>query len=403
MLNRLKNLWTKEQRNEEAQALSDVLLGRASSEAMTKEKALNIPAVSASIEFIAGTVSGLPVKLYENQGGNVQEVTDDYRLKLLNQETGDTLDSRQMKKALITDMLLLGESYTYIKHDRNNITGLFYIEPSYVSILKGVDPIKKAVKIYINGQEYPDYEILRITRNTADGVTGQGIIDTNPLLLMACYNALNYENKSISTGTKRGFLKSAYKLDKAKMDALKSAWRKLYSNDANSSNVMVLNDGISFQEASVSSAENQLNENKKSNSELIYQLFGLSSSLFDGSKGSRDTYINSIKTGVLPVVSALENALNKFLLLEKEKGLLFFKVDSSEILKTTQQERYTAYNLALQGGWMTPDEVRKAENLPAMGLEFLKMSLGNTLYYPQTKQLYTPNTNTLQHIEGGEK
>lgn len=379
----------------------DTLLrgGNYINETITKEEALNIPSVYTSVEFIGSTIASLPIKMYKNTNGDISEVTDDYRLKLLNNETGDLLDSAQFKKALVKDMLLDGAAYAYIDRKKNKINGLYYVEHANVSVMEGVDKIKKSVKIRINGTEVRDYEVFRITRDTKNGVTGRGLLKSNPVLLNAMYNSLKYENNAVKVGTKRGFLKSKYKLEPTMLEQLKQAWRRLYSTDSvYNTDVMVLNEGISFESASTTATENQLNESKQTNSKLVYELFGLSESLFDGTKGNRDTYINNIKTGVLPIVEALNTALNKFLLLEKEKETYFFKVDTTSVLRSSINDRYTAYNTAIDGGWMTTDEVRRLENLSPLGMDFVKMSLGNILYYPSQNKVYTPNTNQLASI-----
>ncbi|SHJ05902.1 phage portal protein, HK97 family [Anaerovibrio lipolyticus DSM 3074] len=402
IFSKLKQMFRIEKRmsNEE---LTDVLRGNTFNNTINKKQALDIPAVSASLDFIGGTIAGLPIRLYKKNGDSVEEVTDDYRLKLLNQETGDLLDAHQLFKALINDMLLCGESYCYVEHERNQIKGLFYVDNSNVSIIKNVDPIHKQATIYIQGVQYPDYEVMRLTRNTKDGLTGSGVLDTNSLLLSCMYNAMKYENTAISSGAKRGFLKSKYKLTKDMLTELKKSWRKLYSGDANSnSDVLVLNEGISFESASNNATENQLNESKAKNTALVYNLFGLSESLFDGSKSNHDTYLNAVKTAVLPVVSALECSLNKFLLLEREKSSYFFKIDCSEILKTSINDRYNSYKTAIECGFMSVDEVRQQENLPPLGMDFIRLNLGSVLYYPTEKKIYTPNTDTYTDIQGGE-
>lgn len=58
---------------------------------VTVKNVLNIPAVSSSVGFIAGTIASLPIRLYRTECGNSVEVTGDYRLRLLNEETGDLL------------------------------------------------------------------------------------------------------------------------------------------------------------------------------------------------------------------------------------------------------------------------------------------------------------------------
>lgn len=54
---------------------------------------------------------------------------------------------------------------------------------------------------------------------------------------------------------------------------LKEAWRNLYNN--NSKKAIVLSNGLEVEEASSTSVEMQLNENKKSMNEAVLDIFGV--------------------------------------------------------------------------------------------------------------------------------
>lgn len=60
---------------------------------------------------------------------------------------------------------------------------------------------------FYGGRSYRDYEIMRILRNTRDGVTGSGLVAESPIQLETMLNALKYENRMVKTGAKKGFLK----------------------------------------------------------------------------------------------------------------------------------------------------------------------------------------------------
>lgn len=394
----------KEKRYTEAE-IASILSGQVFHSRIAKDKAMNIPAVGTAVNFIAGTIAGLPIRLYRKDGDNVTEVLDDYRLKLLNDDTNDLLDAEQFKKAIISDMLLDGAGYAYIDKRGNTIVGLYYVERQYVNIVLGADRVKKSVDIWLNGVKCREFDLFRVTRDTVDGITGTGILDSHSLLFSTMYNALKYENTSVSTGSKRGFLKASRRLDKEMMDELKSAWRKLTSTDSeDNSNVLVLNEGISFESASSTATETQLNELKKTNSDLVYNIFGLNASLFNTSSTDVDgIYLNSIKTGVLPIVEAFNTAINKFLLLESEKGSYFFAVDTSEILKGNIKDRYIAYDVAIKSGWLQVDEVRKIERKSPIGFDYIKLSLADVFYNPKTKDIFVPNTNGSGNLDDGAK
>lgn len=396
-----ENLFSRfrEKRYTEAEVAS-ILTGQPIiSSRISRAQALNIPAVGTAINFIAGTVASLPVRLYKHEADRVEEVSDDYRLKLLNDDTGDLMDAEQFRKALVTDMLLEGAGYAYIDKSGNRITGLYYVEGQYVNLVDGADKIKKSVDVYLNGKKVRDFDVLRITKDTIDGIHGIGVLDSHSLLFSTMYNALKYENTAVASGTKRGFLKSARRLEKQMLDDLKAAWRKLTSTDSENNDVMVLNEGISFEPTQSTATETQLNDLKKTNNELVYNLFGLNSALFNASSTNMDDiYLNSIKTAVLPVVEALNTALNKFLLLEKEKGAYFFALDTSEILKGNVKDRYAAYDTGIKSGWLQVDEVRKIEKMAPIGFDFMKLSLADVFYNPKTKEIFVPNTNGTGNI-----
>ena len=64
------------------------------------------------------------------------------------------------------------------------------------------------------------------------------------------------------------------------------------------------------------------------------------------------------------------------------------------------QERFNAYKTALDANFMQIDEVRYAEDLPALGLSWIKIGLQDVLYDPKTKMIYTPNTNKTSSMDG---
>ena len=392
--------WKKEERADtiEEPKIDDMLLKALLSDTIiTKEQALNIPSVKSCINFIADTVATLPIKLYKDNNGKAEELKYDKRVKLLNDETGDTLDAFQFWRAVISDYFLGKGGYIYINRYLNNVVSLHYVDESYVSIIKNVDPIFKSYKILVNGKEYWPHEFIKILRNTKDGARGTSITEENNLILSVAYNSMIFEETLVKKGgNKKGFVKSARKLTQEAIDKLKEAWRKLYSN--NSDNIVILNDGLEFQEASNTSVEMQLNENKETNSAEICKLFNIPKNIINGTATAKE-YTNAFKMGVMPVLKAIECALNRELLLESEKGSFYFAFDTKELLKGDIKERFEAYKIAIEANFMQIDEVRYMEDLPALGLDWIKLGLDSVLYNPKTKEIYTPNTNETQNME----
>ena len=360
--------------------------------------ALEIPAVSACIDFISGKIAELPIKLYHEHDGKTTEITKDIRLSLLNDSTGDLLDCYQMKQAFVRDYLLHGAGYIFPERNGNEFVSLRYIDNENVTVTKNYDPIYKAARYQIGTRTFFDDEIMRICRNTKDGVTGIGIIQEHQDILNAAYKQIVYERYLVERGgNKKGFIQVDDRVTQEVLDDLKQKWKNLYSSD--NSNMMILNKGLKFVESSNTSVEMQLNESKDTNNELICQIFGLSSKVISGT-ASDEEYISAIKTAVMPIVSAIQTALNKFMLLWAEKSDHYYILDTKELLKGDILKRYQAYQIALHEGFLQVDEVRYEEDREPFNLNWIKLGLQDVLFDTKNHTIYTPNTN--QTVKFGE-
>lgn len=364
---------------------------------------LQIPAVRGCLEKIAGTVCRLPIKLYRKVDGKVEEITEDARLRLLNKETGDTLNADEFWRAMLEDYYLGRGAYAYIKKNaRGEYEGLHYVEEEKVSVLKNYDPILKSYSIMVMGKRYHPFEFLKLHRRTKDGSEGIPLWQDNPLIFSVAYNSFVFEEKLVKKGgNKRGFIEAEDKLDKGAIESIKRAWNNLYSN--NTDNVVVLNKGAKFKESSNTSVEMQLNENKESNAKDICGMFGFSSRILYGeaTEEDRKEYINA----VMSLLNVIETALDKDLLTEREKESFYFAFDTKELTRGSLKERYEAYALGLTNNFLQIDEVRAKEDMEPLGFKWVRIGLNDVLLDVEKGIIYTPNMNAvadLNNPKGGE-
>lgn len=380
-----------------AQVLADPLLKAIlGGEGVDRDTVMNIPAISACVNMIADTVSSLKVKLYRREGEKIEEITDDSRTFLLNEDTGDTLDAVQFKKAMITDMYLNRGGYAYVNRVGNEVRSIHYVEAERIGFHKNCDPIFKDYKLEVGGRTYEQWQFIKLLRNTRNGCYGKSIIEESPELLDIIYSSQQYEKTLVKKGgNKKGFLKAKSKVSEEVMDKLKAAFRKLYSN--NSESVVVLNDGLEFQESSNTSVEMQLNENKETNNKDACKVFLIPPPIITGNATEEDKK-QYYQACILPILVRFATAINRVMLLEEEKQTMFFAFDDTDLTKGDIEKRFEAYKTALDAGFMQLDEVRKNEKLPAFGLDFIKLGLQDVIYFPNENKIYTPNTNKLSKM-----
>ncbi len=408
-MNMIKNFFGTEKRSEDnafIDTAEDIDLSLPSYDQntrVTRQQALSVPAVASALFLISGIIAGIPIKLYRREGKQITEVSDDPRIKLLNVETNAVLGAFETKQSMLNDLIMEGSCYCYIGKNGNKAESLHYVPNYRVAVIDNGKLINRQVSYLIDGQRYDDFNLVRAVRNSTDGVQGRGLLDDNSMQISSMYNALVYENGVISKGVRKGFLKSEGRLTVKALEALKRAWRYMTSK-LGQSDVIVLNKGITFESADSTAVENQLNESKQTNADLVYKLFGFTDKTFTDEKA----FNIFVKTTIMPIVNCFTESINRALLLEDEKGTYYFSLDMNDLQKADMLTRFNAYKTALDSNWISADEIRQREDLSPMGIDFVSMNLANVFYYPKDKKVYTPNTgifsdlNDLKPQKGGE-
>lgn len=368
---------------------------------ITREQALEIPTVAACVGKLADTVARLPIHLHQKVDDKVVEVKGDPRLKQLNGETGDAMNAVEMWTAALSDYFLGRGAWIYIEPQ---FEGLHYVDSRSVGIISNADPIFKQFCVNINGQNYYDWQFIKLLRKTRNGWDNVPIQEESATIFSAAYNSIKLENQmNVNGGCKPGFLKSSHILTKESADMIRENYNSMFSNDGGSQKgkVVVLNEGIDFQAVTNTAVELQMNENKKVNSIEICKLFGFPHTIIDGGASEEDK--KQFISVVVSIVNRIETALDTVMLYEdeKEKGY-YWSFDTRELTRGNMKERYEAYAIALEKHFLQIDEVRREEDYEPVGFNFVTMGLGDILLNPETMEVFTPNTGQTSNLLTGE-
>lgn len=370
---------------------------------LSKKEALEIPTVSACVGKIGETISRLPVKLYRKDGEEVTEIADDCRIPLLNGETGDTLSTVDMWKAVIEDYFLGGGGWIFVDSDGLNVRSLRYVDSGCVSFMTNSDPIFKAFRVLVNGQIYYDFQFIRLLRKTHDGWNNVTLQAENARVLSAALNSLRLENTmNENGGCKPGFLKSKNHISDQALGRIKQGYRRVFGNRDTKGEILVLNDGIDFEPVSATAAELQMNENKRANSIEICKLFGFPHTVIDG--GATEDDNRKFIAAVVAILNQIETALDSVLLLETEKkNGYYWAFDTKELTRGNMLERYQAYEIARRNNILQIDEIRREEDYEPLGFNFITLNLSDVLLNPETMEVFTPNTGQTQSLDANEQ
>ncbi|MBR1736227.1 MAG: phage portal protein, partial [Firmicutes bacterium] len=265
-------------------------------ERLSGRDALKIPAFAAAVELISTIIAGINFKLYRYEDNKIKEC-EDRRERLFNAETGDLLNGFEMKKAMVRDYMISGNAYIYINMGIDGVESLHYVDEKDVSVIKNSDPIFKRAALLVGGGRYFTHECIIVTRNSVDGVEGVGVLEESDLPFGLAMNILKLLNKdSTNGGLKKGYLTSDVYLDDDNLAKLKEGYAKFQKNP---DGILVLNEGIKFQDASSTVVELEIKDIYKKIGDEVGELAGVPAMIRNGTAGN-DQYRNWFRSCVIP-------------------------------------------------------------------------------------------------------
>lgn len=371
---------------------------------ITEEQAMKIPAVAASVELITSSIAQLPIYLYkENEKGEVTKI-DDRRIFLLNHEPNELVNGYNFKKQLVKDYLFYGASYTKIERVRNDVIALYQLPIKKVSVTKyKKEGYKYAAKISLINQqgnkeaEFTPDELIIVLKDSKDGITSSGLLKNNSDTFILALDEQNYSQGILKNGALPiGVLKVTSRLTQNAIDRLRASFENLYTGSKKAGKTLILEEGLDYKPISMKPNEMDLTNSRKHTLSDIARIFNIPESMInsDANKyaSNEQNNIYFLQYCISPIVTAIEGALDKTLLLESEKEQgYYFRFDTSEILRTTEREKIETITKAMNAGILSISEARSKIDLPALDVDYFTWSLGKIFYNPKTNEMTIPN------------
>ena len=371
---------------------------------ISEEQAMQIPAVSASANLISSAISKLPIYLYKRDDeGDSENVDDDYRLFLLNGEPNENQTSNALKKRIVMDYLFHGGSYVYVrkKARSNEVKDLYRLPIEKVQIHRYEQlGFISSYKITLDGQAenaIKTMDVACILKDTDDGYTPRGILDTGYRILSTALSEINYSGSILKNGSlPLAVLKSETQLSDEALERVKSDFEQLYTGGENAGKTILLEEGLEYDTVSLKPNELELTESKKAALSDIARLFNIPESMINANankyNSNEENNIHFLQYTLEPIITNIEKALNKTMLLESEKQQgYYFKFDTSVILTVTEKEKAEIAQTLNNTSAVSQNEIRKVLGLPKLEDNYMFLSQGKVFYNLQNGKAFNPN------------
>ena len=358
------------------QWLSDLPSSSAAGVAVNEQNATSIAAVYAAVKLYADTVASLPWDTYIRIDGTRRPYRPQPRWLNFPQPNNPNYTGFDLKHRIVSSLLLDGNAFILFLRGRNgDIVEMRVLDPQKVTIKRGPD----GAPIYVinTGTEAlevgPEAMVHIPLFATGDDLRGLSPVEHHRTTLGLASATQLYSAKFYEQGASpSAVIKIPGELTQDQAESLRFSFSRKHEGIDRMHKVAVLTGGADFQQMSMKISDMQLVETMHWGVEAIARIYGVPLHMlqYPGGNSSYSSIevisIEWLRLGLGPLIARLEAGLQR---LVPGSDQTFLKFTLEGLLRPTTKERYDAYAIALNNGWLSLNEIRRLEDRADVGPE----------------------------------
>lgn len=336
---------------------------------MTVNSALTLSPVFACIRLLSEAIATMPLDTFVRSGGTRAP----YRPKpdYLTFELPEVSRIDYLSQVMLS-LLTNGNAFVATpRDDMGTPMDLVVIDPCLVDIVR---TDRGVIQYFVNEGEYNVFDVMHIKGMTMPGALrglsplGYAMATIELGLAAQNFGASFFRNGALPSGV----IEAPGEFPEASAKRAAGLWDARHRGAGNSGKVGVLTGGAKFNKITINPDEAQFLEVRQFQVPDVARFFGVPPHLIaDASNstswgsGLAEQNLAFGQFSLRPWCDRIEVAHGRLL---TTHGLpdVFIKLNMDALLRADTQERYDAYALAIQNGWLTVNEVRRLEDLPAI-------------------------------------
>lgn len=334
------------------------------------DTAMTIPAIYACVNLISGAVATLPLHLYRRFSDGETKESERVENTLVSRRPSPLYTAFSWRRTALAHVLITGNSYTQIvRSEFGTPSELRLLSPHRTRpfLFKG----ELFYETYVSDDAATERKLVLKADDVIHfcGLSNDGIVGRSPIAVLRETAGLYLANVQYTAsvhkngGRLRGYLKHPNKLTPEQVAGIRenfvAAARDGYP---------ILENGLTFEPVSLSPADLAFLETAKLTIEEIARLFAVPLHMIGVM--TQATYSNMeqqsldfLRNTLLPWIKMIEAELDRKLLPASSKSF-FFRHNFDAFMRAAYEDRMKGYQIAVQNGILSPDEIRALENLP---------------------------------------
>jgi HK97 family phage portal protein len=348
---------------------------------VTPESALKFSAVMSAVRIISKTVAILPLPLYKKRpdGGRVRAENHPV-YSLLKTSPNPIQTSFHFRQMLTLHLLLRGNGYAQIL--RNQWDEPVQMWPIHPTRMKPLIDQKTGEKIY-KYRDNKNQEVILGRRDVfhLQGLTDVGLEGMSPIayaretiglgLAAEAHSGKFYKNNAVPAGFLQ--MEKERTLSKEAAERLRDQWQEQYSGGKARGRVLVLEDGLKFEAATMTAEDAQTIQTRMLSIKDIARIYNIPPHMLGdiekASYASIEQFFQEFLT--LTMMDHLVNweATITRDLLDGDDRKFFAEFFVNALLRGDTKTRMESYVLGRQNGIWSVNDVRRKENEEPIGPE----------------------------------
>lgn len=343
---------------------------------VTVDNALGVPAICGAVNFLAGTIAGLPLDLYRRAEGGKREQVDraDPIARILHDIPNDEMSSFEWRKYKFEQVLTGGRGLTFIERDKSGkVMNLWPLEASRTRIRRVNE--KKIYEYRPSGGKgvviYQQNEVIDIPFMLKEDRLGhRGPIMMNRDVVALAIAATNFGSRFFQNGGVPPFaVTGGFQSGRSMQSAAADIETAVRSAAKQRRQALVLPTGLEIKPLGTDAQKSQLLELKRFLIEEFARIYSIPPTfLQDLTHGTfsntEQQDLHFVKHTLKRWVEAFEQEVN-LKLFGREKPEFFVEMNMDGLLRGDFKARMEGYALGVQHAILKPNEVRQMENRPS--------------------------------------
>lgn len=357
------------------QVLVDALTGGSTyaGPTVSSQTALGHVDVFACVRVLAQSAGSLPLIVYRRTATG-RERADDARVARLLSAPMPGMTQGGLVASVVAHLQLWGNAYVAKYREGGAVAQLGLLDPSQMSVVvRGGEPFYRYAPL---GDELSRRDVLHVRGFSVDGVYGVSPIGQARQTIGLGLALEEHAARFFSNGAHpSGVIQMPTQPTPEQVELFRKSWDAMHSGTSRAHRPAILTGGASWQAIGMPPEDAQFVEQRKLSTTQVCRVFGVYPWMIFGDSGDSLTYANVeqqqiafVTHSLRPWLVTIEQALqaDEDLFGTTATGLYpEFLIDA--MLRGDAATRAAVYAAATGGKpWMTRNEVRRAENLPAI-------------------------------------